>query len=35
MGAEYRHCMLYCCTEMTTEQEIFELADALGEVAQA
>lgn len=33
LGGEYRNCMLYCCTEMNTKDEIDELVSALGEVA--
>jgi glycine dehydrogenase subunit 1 len=33
LGEGYKNCMLYCCTEMNTEQEIDTLVAALREVA--
>lgn len=33
-GGEYQNCMLYCCTEMNTAQEIERLVSALREVSE-
>ncbi len=34
LGEEYHNCMLYCCTELNSEEQINQLVSALREVAE-